>query len=499
MSTEDGRDLVDSLMEGRISRREFVRRAFAAGLSMGAVGAVLQACGQSVSKGAPTAGAGSSPMSSAPAAGATTSAPAAGSPASMAGQATAAATVAPAQAGATTITLWHGWTGADNTEMLNTVLSKFNSEHKDIGIKPTALDWDALFSKWVVSFAAGNPPDVTMYHTSEVPEFAQRGITLPIDDMVQSAGIKFDGVPEPVLKAAHWEDKLHAVPGDLHPLGLYFNTDLAQKAGLDPNKPPKAKDDFLNWADKLTVRDSGGKLTQQGVYLPSTGAIPRWLWFSLLYQNGGTFLDAKGKAAVDSPESRDALQFVVDLYYKYKVASPGTTGGAGADPVAAKQVGMWFVGPWDVNQRIRQKLSFGTASLPVIGKQPAAWANAHCQSISKQRSDKNYKADMEFMKWFYDNYALPAKVVGVIPVNPAANKSTEFTQDERYKYYKAFIDELPHTVLEPSIPQYTRLFSFAKPTPLSTNLEAAIARKKPVEQALKDMKAGIDQILSSPL
>lgn len=41
---------------------------------------------------------------------------------------------------ATPVTLMHGWTGADNTEMLNTVFDRFNMDNEDgLVIEPTAL------------------------------------------------------------------------------------------------------------------------------------------------------------------------------------------------------------------------------------------------------------------------------------------------------------------------------------------------------------------------
>lgn len=435
---------------GGISRRDFILRALGAGLSLGATGSLLAACGGST------------------------------------------------EGSSKTISLWHGWAGADNTEMLNAVLDKFNKENRGgIKIEPTAFQWDSLFSKLTVSAASGKAPNVVMVHTSELPEFAQRGILQPIGDLVEQAGFDFGGVPEEAVKGAEWEGERYAVTGDLHPLGMYYKTGPVEEVGLDPGKPPETGDEFLDWAEKLTVRKNG-KVSQYGVSLPSRAdPSARWLWYSLLNQYGGTFLDDRGKAAVDSPESRDALQFVVDLFYEHKVADPGVVGGPNADPVGRGNVAMWFIGPWDVNLRMRQKLEFATAPLPVVGERPAAWANTHCQAIPKQRDDSQYQNDVAFMKWFYDNYALPAAVVGVIPVNPKALKSKEFTQDKRHKYYEPFISELDYAVLEPRIPQYTTIFSFAKQTPLTTNIEAALSRSKSVEQALRDMKQGIDEQLTA--
>lgn len=442
------------LAKRTISRRDFLARGAGLGLSLGVMGSVLAACG------------GDSEES---------------------------------QATAKEISLWHGWTGADNTDMLNTVLDKFNEENEGgLTLKPTALEWDQLFSKLVVSAASGKAPNVTMYHTSEVPEFASRGVTLPLDDLLKDAGLTFEGVPESALEATRWEGETHAVVGDLHPMAMYYNVEMVEKAGLDPGKPPKTGEELLSWAKELTIEQPSGEVEQYGISMPSrASALPRWFWWSILHQNGGSFLNSRGESAVDSPESRAALQFLVDLYYRHGVAQPNVT--EDADQVARKKAAIWFVGPWDVNNRMRQKLDFDTAPMPVIGDRPAAWANTHAQALPRQRDDSKYEASMAFVEWFFRNYALPAKVVGVIPVAEASRQSEEFIQDKRYEYYEAFISELDYVALEPSIPQYTRIFSFAKPTPLSTNLEAALSRSKSVEQALEDMKKGIDEQLAQDI
>ncbi len=449
MATNDKQALLQAWLEGKISRRDFLVGALALGFSVGA-GTFL------------------------------------GSPVR-------------AQSAATTLSLWHGWTGADNTTALNDVLTLFDKQNSlGLTIEPTAFEWDTLFSKWVISAASGGAPDLVLHHVSEIPEFAKRGMTVPIGDLVREANLDISDVPAAVLGASQWQGQLYAVPGDVHPLGMYYNLDMVNAAGLDPDQPPTTRDAFLDWTQKLTITDASGSVTQYGVDLPTTGAIPRWLWFSLLHQFGGSFLDEQGKTAVDSEASQQALQFLVDLIYDHKVANQGTGGLSGNDAFAAKQVAIRFIGPWEVNLRMSQGLNFATAPLPVVGSQPATWGNAHCMSIPKQRNTDKYQDNMAFITWFYENYAIPAKTVGIIPLSPAARSSPTFTDDARYAYYKAFIKELPYVVFEPSLPQYTQIFSFAKPTPLSINLEAALSRSKTVEQALVDMKAGIDDQLAQP-
>ncbi len=410
---------------------------------------------------------------------------------------TGAAALGPlqARAAATEVKLWDGWTGADNTTALDKVTAQYNASQSATAVNATAYDWDTLFSKWVISAATGHAPDIVLYHVTEIPEFAKRGMTIPLDGIVGSMGIDLGKLPPAAVRAVHWDDKLYAIPVDNHPLALYYNVELVEKAGLDPEKPPRDAETFLEWAKKLTVVDAAGNTVQYGVDMPLVWATARWFWFSLLYQYGGTFLDEHGKAAVDSEPSRKALQYIVDLIAKYKVANP-QVGDIQGTQFGSKQVATRFVGPWEVNLRMAQKMHFGTTPLPLIGTQRAAWCNAHCLSLTKQANTSRQAASSDFIAWFARNFATPATTVGIIPLFPQARNSPEFTGSPQYPYYKAFIEELPYAVYEPAIPQYTAIFSFGKPTPLVTNLQAALTGSMSVADALKAMKQGIDAQLA---
>jgi len=191
------------------------------------------------------------------------------------------------------------------------------------------------------------------------------------------------------------------------------------------------------------------------------------LFHALVHQFGGQFMCDDGLSAYKSEAGHKALQWIVDMHN-----TGWTSRGLGFGDVSAfwaGRAGMHLTGPWVVN------------------------------SLMRQDSDEKYLAAMKLVKWFYDNYALPAVSVGIIPVSPNAQADPIFTDDERYQYYVPFVESLQFAALEPAFPQYTTVFSFAKPTPLSVNIEAAIAGDKTVEQALTDMKEDIDEILTEDM
>ena len=57
------------------------------------------------------------------------------------------------------------------------------------------------------------------------------------------------------------------------------------------------------------------------------------------------------------------------------------------------------------------------------------------------------------------------------------------------------MESLAISVMEPAIGKYTSVFTFSGQSPILHNLEAAQAGDKGIEEALADMKAGIDELL----
>ena len=76
-------------------------------------------------------------------------------------------------------------------------------------------------------------------------------------------------------------------------------------------------DDLLDAATKLTRTTSDGKQTY-GIYAVNN---IQEMWGDLVKENGGSFLTPdKKQAAINTPESQEAIQFAVDLIHKYKVS-----------------------------------------------------------------------------------------------------------------------------------------------------------------------------------
>ncbi len=407
-----------------------------------------------------------------------------------AAQATPPATAAAAacKAGATPVSFWHGLTGPDGA-YLGKLVNQFNAENKDnLCVTITVYNWDVFFDKWLSGVAAGNPPDAVVLHINEVPQYAKLGAMANMDDLAKTVGLDISGFPQTQQTYSKYDGKLVGAPLDVHPMGMYINTDIAKAAGLDVTKPPTDKTSFLDWAQKMTKADG----SQYGVCFASVNTQSFRVWYGWLWQNDAPFISDDGKKITVNSPAAETLQFAVDLINKYKVAPQGEQD-PDTDFINGK-CGITFQGPWYIHGFIDAKVPYITAPQPVIFKHPGVWASDHFMAVSKQSDATHQLNAAKFIKWTIDHANLWG-LSGMVPADKSVREGAAYTGSDIYKYQKAFVDELDYTHLTPVIAQSTEIFAENNQTPLVINFQAALLGAKDVATALKDMQDGIQSVL----
>lgn len=100
---------------------------------------------------------------------------------------------------------------------------------------------------------------------------------------------------------------------------IYYNKTLWKEAGLTDADIPTTWDEFIQVAQKLTKTD-GGKMTQAGFNF--NGDAYSAIYQGLNYQKGELLFSSDGKKAnYDNDVTKENMQFLKDLYDKYKVGS----------------------------------------------------------------------------------------------------------------------------------------------------------------------------------
>ena len=112
----------------------------------------------------------------------------------------------------------------------------------------------------------------------------------------------------------HVEFKVH---GKLPDSYSTYRKDFFEQAGLDP-EGLDTWNDLVVYGKKLTKKDASGKVVRWGVGI---GGDLAQYYYNWIWQAGGSLLNEDyTEATLDTEAGREALQFLVDLVHKHKVA-----------------------------------------------------------------------------------------------------------------------------------------------------------------------------------
>ncbi len=387
------------------------------------------------------------------------------------------------------INAWSGLSGDDKGRW-EEMIKAFNASQKEVEVVPSFYQWDLMHSKLVTSIQAGGTPEMLLMWVTVMPEMASFGALQPMDELLGEAGVKAEDFVPRAWNLGMIGGRRYGLPLDTHVLGLFYNTELFEKAGLDPNKPPQTMDEFVAAAKKLTVPPN-----QWGVAIHSSTAWPVRYWMAFLQQQGGKmFTDDLKKAAFNDAKGRAAFQFMHDLIHVHKVAPPVMTDINKA--FLTKQAAMIWIGPWLINSGLRQEgLKFKTAPFPRVFGQYASWGMTHQLVLGKQPDRAKQLAAMKFIRYMSENSMTWVKG-GQAPARRAILNSAEFKAMPLWFAFTPGIQPEAGWVLNPPILQQTKIFTHDPASPMVSSWESIVQKKKTVEQSLTDAEAAVNAILA---
>ena len=292
---------------------------------------------------------------------------------------------------ATEYEIWIGTT-ADRTAQVDAWNAKYPNLKMVTTTAPSGQGQKDL-EKFTTALAAGSAPPVAYFDRFQVAAFAIRKVFRNLDDLVKTE--KYDlkrFVPATMEEAYGPDKKLYAIPANTDVRFLFWNKELFERAGLNPDKAPATWDEFRDYATKLTRRGGETGLTQIGI---DPGGATRPHMF--IYQNGGVLQSPDGKkATLNDPKNVEAMQFHQELA---KVQGGGPTitaytktwGGGAQDKFYVGNVAMAMEGDGRLGgiARYRPEMRFGYAAPPVrkAGDKPLSWSGGFCFVMTRDTKD----------------------------------------------------------------------------------------------------------------
>ncbi|MEM7128433.1 MAG: extracellular solute-binding protein [Chloroflexota bacterium] len=219
------------------------------------------------------------------------------------------------------------WDGPPLIGIREEALMPFSEAHPECKLNFTSVPggWNGGYAdKLFTQLGAGQPPDMFIIRTADLPEFLSKDLLLDLKPFIEQDGYDLSEFPDLAIEAYTHEGGIYGLPDNVASIAIFYNKDMFDEAGaMMPtaqwDDPAWTVDDFFNSCEKLTKTDANGKTTQFAYDVTGWNVV----WQTWVRIFGGQVVDDPffpTECTLDQPEAVEALQFYSDLRWEYGFA-----------------------------------------------------------------------------------------------------------------------------------------------------------------------------------
>lgn len=360
------------------------------------------------------------------------------------------------------------------------MVEAWNAEHPDEEI--TAQEIPAgQSSEEVIAAAitAGNAPCL-VFNTSPaaVPQFQKQGGLVALDEFDGGAEYVEERSGDVAEQYQSPDGQYYQIPWKSNPVMIFYNKDLMEQAGVDPENPPLAThEEFLDTSRKIV--ESGA--AQAAIWpAPTSEFFQSWFDFYPLYvaETGGTQLVEDGEATFDSEEGQTVADFWATMYSEGLAQKEVYNGDAFGDQKSA----MSIVGPWAIPV-YGENLNWGAVPVPTSeGTAPEeTYTFSDAKNIGLYSACENQGTAFDVLKFATSEEQDGAllEMTGQMPLR-ADLTDTYPEYFETHPEHEAFADQASRAVEVPNVPNSIEIWQAFRDA-YSTSV---IFGEQPVDDAL---------------
>ena len=155
----------------------------------------------------------------------------------------------PAAAGRSQVEFWGNVFTTPENDWYEQIVKDFNDAQDEVYVNYQVVPGDAWDQKLKAAQAAGNAPDLYI-QAGRLDTAARTGTLMPLDDLFD--GGQLDDLTDISKEVCQYQGQFYAFPLLVEPqMTLYWNKDLFEQAGLDPEKAPTSWDEMYDACEAL--------------------------------------------------------------------------------------------------------------------------------------------------------------------------------------------------------------------------------------------------------
>ncbi len=387
--------------------------------------------------------------------------------------------------------------GGSAAQLIEDICTQFNAENPDVFIEAVYTgNYDDTVTKIQTAMQGGTPPDVFVTLANQRFTMASTEMAMPLDELIaadEEGQAYIDDFLPGFMEDSYVDGKIYSIPFQRSTEIMYYNKDLFEKAGLDPESPPTTWDELVEYSQKLTNDECFGV----GLALNSGSAQWQFTGFSLENTSDGRMLMSEDGKEVyfDTPDNIEALQFWLDLQNKYKVMATGVIQWTDLPTqFLAQEVAMIYHTTGNMaNINSNATFEFGTCFMPG-NKQLGAPTGGGNLYIANGISEDRVQAAWRFIKFATDTTRASqwALDTGYVPTRKSCFETDMIkTYYEEVPQAKVAFEQLPYARPELTTYDAAQIWRI-----LNDNIQAAVVGDMTAEEALKNAQMEADEVLA---
>nr|WP_283404214.1 sugar ABC transporter substrate-binding protein [Halorubrum sp. DM2] len=193
---------------------------------------------------------------------------------------------------------------------------QFEEEH-DVTLEFTSVTWDNAQQTVNNRVDGGEAPDVARWPARWIPQLVGKNELEPIDELME--GEFGDRFYQGMADGCKYQGSYYGAPWAASNKCLYYNKDVFEAAGLDPENPQlDTWDDMVAAGEQIRDETDTPALGLAGAAAIETGSQ----YYHYHWSHGADLIDDEGLPVVNSSEGVEALTLYSDLHQEYGITQP---------------------------------------------------------------------------------------------------------------------------------------------------------------------------------
>lgn len=251
-----------------------------------------------------------------------------------------------------TLRVWTGSSSPVENEFKEAQIAAFEEANPNIDVE--LLISPDYGTQIRAAFASGDYPEVFTVGQFDFPQWQSDGLLASGADHIETPEDFFEGLRD----AFSVDGELYCPPKDFSTLGLLYNADAFEAAGIDAPTDEWTWDDMMAAAEATTGEDTVG----------FSAAADKFRWMAFFYANGAEIFDEEGNVAFDSEAAIEAFDFYQNFVENGYGALPGDlNAGWNGEAFGQGSAAMTVEGNWAIGylNDTFPDLNWGVAELPL--------------------------------------------------------------------------------------------------------------------------------------